>query len=97
MPQTTVTTTRLREMTSTTPTALWNDSCSVDELASWEAFGSDRPHLLKVLVEKKGIIVNPAAFDWAGHAAEPWIRPNRSRAQGKGLSDRLSQRQGGST
>jgi len=34
MPQTAFTTTRLREMTSTTQTALWNDSCSIDELSS---------------------------------------------------------------
>ena len=36
MPQTiaTANVTRLREMTSTTPTALWNDSCSLEELSS---------------------------------------------------------------
>ncbi len=34
MPQTAAMTTRLREMTSTTPTALWNDSCSIEELST---------------------------------------------------------------
>lgn len=34
MPQTAPTQTRLRQMTETTPTALWNDSCSEEELSS---------------------------------------------------------------
>ncbi len=34
MPQTVTTTTRLYQMTSTTPTVLWNDSCSIEELSS---------------------------------------------------------------
>jgi len=34
MPTPAVTTTRLHQMTSTTPTALWNDSCSIEELSA---------------------------------------------------------------
>ncbi len=34
MEQQVLTTTRLREMTQSTPTALWNDSCSIEELSA---------------------------------------------------------------